>query len=119
MEKGDPNTSADYKNAVGALYALSYTIKMSKKAIRVRPDILIMWCLPLEGLCSTEEGGFDGKMITDKSKFCWTSPDQADLTLSRRKCWNGRKRYVLRKSRRQIPLQRTSAPVQGGDVRPG
>ena len=71
--KGDPNTSADYKNAVGALYALSYTIKMSKKSDSCPPGYFDYVVPPLEGLWHTEEGGFDGKMITDKSKFCWTS----------------------------------------------
>ena len=70
---GDPNTSADYKNAVGALYALSYTIKMSKMGNSCPPGYFDYVVPPLEGLWFTEEGGFDGKMITDKSKFCWTS----------------------------------------------
>ena len=71
--KGDPNTSVDYKNAVGALYALSYTIKMSKKSDSCPPGYFDYVVPPLEGLWHTEEGGFDGKMITDKSKFCRTS----------------------------------------------
>ena len=65
--KGDPNTSAEYADAVQALYGLSYTIKMSNKAI------LEYVVPPLEGFWSVAhdfKGG--GAAITDKSKFVWT-----------------------------------------------
>jgi hypothetical protein len=65
--KGDPNTSAEYADAVALLYGLSYTIKMSSKTI------LEYVVPPLEGFWSIGEdfkGG--GAAINDKSKFIWT-----------------------------------------------
>lgn len=66
--KGDPNTSTEYADAVQALYGLSYTIKMSNKAI------LEYVVPPLEGFWSISDPNFKGGglPITDKSKFIWT-----------------------------------------------
>ncbi|GAC43623.1 GyrI-like domain-containing protein [Paenibacillus popilliae] len=65
--KGDPNTSADYADAVESLYGLSYAIKMGNKSI------LEYVVPPLEGFWSVADdfkGG--GAVITDKNKFVWT-----------------------------------------------
>ena len=65
--KGDPNTSEEYAVAVQTLYGLSYTIKMSNKAVM---EYVVP---PLEGFWSAQDdfiGG--GAAITDKSKFVWT-----------------------------------------------
>jgi len=65
--KGDPNTSADYADAVELLYGLSYSIKMSNKFI------LEYVVPPLEGYWEVSDdfkGG--GAVIADKSKFVWT-----------------------------------------------
>ena len=65
--KGNPNTSDEYATAVELLYGLSYSIKMSNKAI------LQYVVPPLEGLWSVDgdfKGG--GAAINDKSKFIWT-----------------------------------------------
>ncbi len=65
--KGDPNTSDEYAIAVELLYGLSYSIKMSNKAI------LEYVVPPLEGFWSVDDdfkGG--GAAINDKSKFIWT-----------------------------------------------
>ena len=63
--KGDPNTSEEYKTALEALYGLSYTIKMSNKAI------LEYVVPPLEGLWWSPDGG--AVDYSDKDSFCWTS----------------------------------------------
>lgn len=72
--KGDPNTSAAYKNAIEALYALSYGIKMSKMGGNP-PDGYFEYVVPpLEGLWWFEDGTlFHGGAISDKGRFCWTS----------------------------------------------
>jgi hypothetical protein len=44
--KGDPNTSADFREAIGALYSLAYTLKFSLKTSRGL-DFRVM---PLDGL---------------------------------------------------------------------
>ena len=68
--KGDPNTSAEYLEAVQVLYALSYTIKMDKTL----PEYFEYVVPPLEGLWSLDDDSFKGGglPINDKSKFLWT-----------------------------------------------
>ena len=71
--KGDPNTSAEYKNALEILYGLSYGIKMSKMG-GTQPDGYFEYVIPpLEGLWWGEDGYFDGTVVTDKDKLFWTS----------------------------------------------
>lgn len=71
--KGNPNTSESYQNALGILYGLSFTIKMSKMSGR-QPDGYFEYVVPpLEGLWWTEGQLFDGVNVTDKDKFLWIS----------------------------------------------
>lgn len=71
--KGDPNTSLEYKEAIGILYAISYTIKMSKMSGN-QPDGYFEYVVPpLEGLWFGDEGYFDGQRIVDKNMFHWYS----------------------------------------------
>ena len=52
--KGDPNTSPDFQGAVGALYAMSYTLKFAIKKLGPSKDYKVG---PLEGLWwNTKEG---------------------------------------------------------------
>jgi hypothetical protein len=70
--KGNPNTQGgEYPHAVELLYALSYTIKMSKMGAN-KPDGYFEYVVPpLEGLWWLEDGSnYD---ISKKDKFCWTS----------------------------------------------
>jgi hypothetical protein len=64
---GDPNTAAEYRGAVEALYAISYAAKFLVKAA---PDGVDYGVLPLEGLWWTAD------MATfsteDKSAWDWT-----------------------------------------------
>lgn len=70
---GDPNTSAEYKQAMEILYGLSFTIKMSKMS-GSQPDGYFEYVVPpLEGFWSVDDGIFDGLNITDKNKFHWIS----------------------------------------------
>ena len=44
--KGDPNIEdGEYQAAMGILYGVAFTIKMSKKGNHCIKDISIMWCL--------------------------------------------------------------------------
>lgn len=64
--KGDPNTSQEYKDAVQALFSLSYALKFAAK--KEGADFAVM---PLEGLWWTDEPGeFDPKR---KDEFRWTA----------------------------------------------
>ena len=70
---GDPNTCAEYKEALEILYGLSFAIKMSKMN-NTQPDGYFEYVVPpLEGLWSVNGIDFDGINVTDKSRFCWRS----------------------------------------------
>jgi hypothetical protein len=49
---GDPNTSLEYREAIGALYSLSYGLKFAVKKGKDQVDFAVM---PLEGLWWTED----------------------------------------------------------------
>jgi hypothetical protein len=70
--QGDPNTSAEYKSAIEALYAISYTIKMSYKSGNTPDGFYEFVVPPPEGFWETNSENI-GKNINDKSKFIWTS----------------------------------------------
>lgn len=73
--RGDPNTSdGEYAHAVAALYALSYTIKMSK--MQCPPQGYFEYVVPpLEGLWWFADGTplFAQGVIRNKTQFCWTA----------------------------------------------
>ena len=65
--QGDPNTAQEYKDAIEALYAVSYALKfMIKKGEDV--DYVVM---PLEGLWWTED--MTKFMMENKDAWKWTS----------------------------------------------
>ena len=66
--KGDPNDDA-YANAVSALYAMSYTIKMSKNGEHKPKDYFEYVVPPLEGLWWTN-GPFE---LFERKDWLWTS----------------------------------------------
>lgn len=66
--KGDPNAaSGEYKDAIGLLYGIAFTIKMSKKGSHQIEGYFDYVVPPLEGFWRT---GFDP---ADKAAFRWTS----------------------------------------------
>ena len=72
--QGDPNKEDGvYKQALSALYALSFTIKMSKMG-DWQPDGYFDYVVPpLEGLWWINKGFFDGLNSEDKSALHWIS----------------------------------------------
>jgi hypothetical protein len=62
---GDPNTSAEYRQAIEALFTVSYTLKF---AIKRAPDGFDYGVMPLEGL--------------------WWAPDMSDFTSQNKSDWN-------------------------------
>ncbi|MDR0963848.1 MAG: GyrI-like domain-containing protein [Clostridium sp.] len=72
--QGDPNTSPQYQAALEVLYSLSYAIKMSYKSGNSPKGFYEYVVPPLEGFWTVDDNAFLGdKIITDKSKFTWTS----------------------------------------------
>ena len=63
--EGDPNTAAAYREAIEALYSVSYTLKFTLKRSSVGFDYAVM---PLEGL--------------------WFSPDSESFTSGRKSAWH-------------------------------
>jgi len=69
--KGDPNSnSGEYQTALGILYGVQYTIKMSKMGTNVPNGYYDYVVPPLEGLWWSMEKEIDFK---NKSKFNWIS----------------------------------------------
>jgi len=75
---GDPNTAQSYRDAIGALYAVGYTLKFMSKA-DPGIDYAVM---PLEGLWWAEDMGVFSADMTDKDRWLWTAmihqPDHID-----------------------------------------
>ena len=70
--KGDPNEEdGAYKQAVGILYAVAYTLKMSYKTDYRIEGFYNYVVPPLEGFWWQE--GINGIDYSDKSTFCWIS----------------------------------------------
>ena len=70
--KGDPNEEGgEYKAAIGVLYAIAYTIKMSKMGDHRMEGYFDYVVPPLEGFWWQE--GIEGVDYTDKSTFEWIS----------------------------------------------
>jgi hypothetical protein len=63
--QGDPNASQDYKDAIEALYAVSYTLKFDIKNNTISTDYIVM---PLESL--------------------WWAPGGSDFDLEHRDLWH-------------------------------
>ena len=70
--KGDPNEEGGaYQAAIGVLYAIAYTIKMSKKGDHRIEGYCDFVVPPLEGFWWQD--GVDGVDYADKSTFNWIS----------------------------------------------
>ena len=70
--KGDPNDEEGaYKESIGILYAVAYTLKMSYKTDRRIEGYFDYVVPPLEGFWWQD--GVDGIDYSDKSTFCWIS----------------------------------------------
>ena len=70
--KGDPNkVDGEYRQAVGVLYAIAYTLKMSYKTGYHIDGFFDYVVPPLEGFWWQE--GIHGVDYSEKSKFCWIS----------------------------------------------
>ena len=70
--KGDPNEEGGaYQQAIGILYAVAYTLKMSYKTDHRIEGFYDYVVPPLEGFWWQE--GIDGVDYSDKSSFCWIS----------------------------------------------
>ena len=70
--KGNPNEEGgEYKTAIGVLYAIAYTIKMSKMGDHRIDGYFDYVVPPLEGFWWQE--GIDGVDYLHKETFCWIS----------------------------------------------
>ena len=70
--RGNPNDEGgEYQKALEILYAIQYTIKMSKKGNNTLKDYFDYVVPPLEGLWWLANS--EDFTIQDKSKYCWIS----------------------------------------------
>lgn len=66
--RGDPNTATAYREAIVALFAVSYTVRF---AIKRMPGGFEYGVMPLEGLWWVE--GMAAFPLEDKSRWSWTA----------------------------------------------
>ena len=65
--EGDPNTAQSYRDALEALYPLSYTLKFM---VKNGPEAVDYGVMPLEGLWWTDD--MSNFTVEDKSRWKWT-----------------------------------------------
>ena len=104
--RGNPNEpDGEYGKAVGLLYALSYTIKMSDKGGAHLPGFFPYKVAPLEGLWQMANGE-PGVDYNNKDKFEWTSvirqPEFVDESVFDWACEQVRKKKGLDTSRARL-----------------
>ena len=72
--RGDPNREGgEYQQALAVLYALSYTIKMSRMGGNTPAGYFDYVVPPLEGLWWMDDGSPVDFAHMDKERFCWTA----------------------------------------------
>ena len=104
--KVNPNEpDGAYSKAVGLLYALSYTVRMSDKGGAKLPGFFPYKVAPLEGFWQLA-GGEPGLDYNNKDKFEWTSvirqPEFVDETVLDWACEQVRKKKGLDTSRARL-----------------
>ena len=104
--KGNPNEpDGEYSKAVGLLYALSYTVKMSEKGKTRLAGFFPYKVAPLEGLWQMA-GGVPGVDYQNKDAFEWTSmirqPEFVDETVFDWACGEVRRKKGLDTSRARL-----------------
>lgn len=82
--KGDPNAaSGEYKDAIGLLYGIAFTIKMSKKGSHQIEGYFDYVVPPLEGFWQQGQTG-----TADKAAFRWVSVIRLpDFVTEEELCW--------------------------------
>ena len=114
--RGNPNEpDGEYGKAVGLLYALSYTIKMSDKGKTALPGFVPFRVAPLEGFWQMA-GGVPGVDYQNKDAFEWTSvirqPDFVDESAFAWACEQVRKKKGIDTSRTRLLRFREGLCVQ-------
>ena len=114
--RGNPNEpEGEYGKAVGLLYALSYTIKMSDKGKTPLPGFVPFRVAPLEGFWQMA-GGVPGVDYGNKDKFEWTSvirqPDFVDESVFAWACEQVRKKKGMDTARARLLRLREGLCVQ-------
>ena len=114
--RGNPNEpEGEYGKAVGLLYALSYTIKMSDKGKTPLPGFVPFRVAPLEGFWQMA-GGVPGVDYGNKDKFEWTSvirqPDFVDESVFAWACEQVRKKKGIDTARARLLRFREGLCVQ-------
>ena len=114
--RGNPNEpEGEYGKAVGLLYALSYTIKMSDKGKTPLPGFVPFRVAPLEGFWQMA-GGVPGVDYGNKDKFEWTSvirqPDFVDESVFAWACEQVRKKKGIDTARARLLRLREGLCVQ-------
>ena len=110
--EGDPNTAQDYKQAVEALYAVSYTLKFMSKKMDAA-DYVVM---PLEGLWWTPEGTHSLEEIQrSRDAWRWTSMIMQPETVTEERFGQARSQVMEKKGLPILDRMRL-APLHEGQA---
>ena len=110
--QGDPNEeNGTYQQAVGMLFSLAYTLKMSGKGDHAPLGYFPYSVAPLEGLWSMASG-MHGVDLSNKSGFAWTAMiRQPDFVTDDALIWA--KQEVLRKKKIDASAVRLETYAEG------
>ena len=106
--KGDPNTSQEFKNAVEALYSLSYTIKFMIKKGEAGIDYGV---LPLEGLWWADD--MSSFSVDTKENWKWTLMIMQPEFVTREMVEKATEEVRKKKSLIALPLVRFESFAEG------
>jgi hypothetical protein len=108
--KGDPNTSAEYREAMEALYGMAYTLKFTLK-LAGRTDFTVM---PLEGLWWVGDmGRFE---MSSKGDWSWTAMIMQPDVVSKQDAEDAMKQLKERKNPIALPRLRFGPYHEGLSV---
>lgn len=106
--KGNPNEpDGEYKTAMGLLYGIAFTIKMSYKGNQKIEGYFPYVVPPLEGLWYQDGAGTDID-YSRKDDFRWVSMIRVSRNLSPEKCLTGQSGKRPRKRKPISPKQNSS-----------
>ena len=106
--EGDPNTSKEFKDALEALYPLSYALKFMAKKGEMATDYGVM---PLEGLWWADD--MSSFSVADKNGWKWTLMIMQPELITQAMVQEASERLAAKKNPASLPLLRFESFAEG------
>jgi len=106
--KGDPNTSQEFKDAIGVLYPLSYTLKFMTKKRGLGVDYGV---LPLEGFWWTDD--MSSFNVENKNSWQWTLMIMQPELVTEEMVQEANEQVLKKKNPVSLPLVRFESFEEG------